>query len=114
MIETLHDLQLTHPIITLVTFHALLALSRSPLLGAAVPLAFYWGREMRDAELLLDLPSMDGWQVFFPTSWPWQAQRDFWPVLAVAAVLWVVWTLVGRRSRLRHRMEPAIPLAEKD
>lgn len=98
LLTTLHDLQLTHPLVAIVAFHVVLLVSRAPLLAAVVPVAFYWGREMRDAERALKLAPVDGWQAFWPGSWPLPSQVDFWPVVIVCGVLLAVWSFVLRRA----------------
>lgn len=107
LLITLHELQLTHPLLTVVFFHFVLLVSRSPVLAAVLPVAFYWGREMRDSEVALKIPPVEGWKVFLPIGWPLPSHLDFWPVVLVSGVLLVTWRVLLRRSRETEVVPPA-------
>lgn len=71
-----------------------LALCGWPLIGAVIPVAFYWGRELRDAENVTGTPPSQGWRLALPISWPMGQQADFWPVAAACAALYAGWHLI--------------------
>jgi len=101
LLTTLHDIQFTHPLLTLVAFHLVLLVSRSPLVAAVIPVAFYWGREMRDVEVALKVAPVEGWKVVLPIGWPVPSMLDFWPVVLVSGVLFIFWRSILRRRRER-------------
>lgn len=91
MISLLHRYHLTHPLLAAAMFLALTPLS----LAAAVvgPLAFYYSRELRDAEIGAGHGVETDWRLLLPFAWNRPGQLGFWPVVATVAAL-TLWRLL--------------------
>jgi hypothetical protein len=99
----------THVVGALIIFAAaaiplwLIRLPKPHWVAAALAIGFYWGRETRDHERRLRMPSIDVWHYsWMPWEWSDKGMMDLaWAVLAVAAVVILIeavsWRL-GRRG----------------
>ncbi len=86
MIRWLHTHNCTHPILALVLFILPAALLGQAGHGTVFAIAFYYGREVRDAQTFggADHTSIASLRFLWPGAWTRSNHLDFWPVVAVA------------------------------
>lgn len=95
IVWTLHRYHLTHPLIAIAVFLALV-LPFGPLIAAIIPVASYFGREQRDAEVDLgNTNPLANWRVLVPWMWPSGSQWGFWPVLVAMILMFLLMKLLG-------------------
>jgi hypothetical protein len=84
----LHRHNLTHPMLALCLFILPAALLGQAGLGAVFAIAFYYGREVRDAQAFggADHGTIASLRFLWPGTWMRSNHLDFWPVVAVAVV----------------------------